>query len=149
MLTSHEIRQLSNKDQIRLALFCANQVRSNWGYLRQLVAAFETIELWLEDKATYEECQTNIMIAAQFWDQGRADEVNAAPYHAINSVLTGENTTPDYVIFAATATVKSADTRFSYEERNAIVQQQIDYYTQLRYVDEILEKIILKGDIYE
>jgi hypothetical protein len=147
MLTSHQIRQLSNKDQIRLALFCANQVRSKWGYLRELVRAFETIELWLEDKATYEECQTDIMIAAQFWDQGRADEVNPAPYHAINSVLAGENTTSGYVIFAAASATKSVDTRFGYEERNVMVQQQIDYYNELRYIDENFERIVLEGDI--
>jgi len=146
MLNSHEIKQLSHKDQVRFALFCANQVRSRWAYLRELVIAFEVIEEWLDNKVTYEQCQIVIEQAIQFWNEGRADEVNQAPYHAINCVTSHEKSSAGYALFAASAATNSVDTRFSIEGRNVIIQQQIDYYTELRYIDDIFEKTVLSGN---
>lgn len=146
-INSHELSKLSHKDQVRFAMFCANQVRPKWVYLKELVTAFETVEMWLNNEITYKECQIIIQEAVDFWNEGRVDEVNQAPYHALNCVTSHEKASAGYAVYASGAVYNSIDARFSYEERNVIVQQQIDYYTELRYVDEILEKIILKGDI--
>ena len=58
LITKADLKLLSHKDQVRFAIFCVKQVEGQWKAIPACVKATATVELWLEGKATAEECRS-------------------------------------------------------------------------------------------
>ena len=63
IVSEKELKLLSHKDIVRFALFCAEQVKDNWKDIPECVRAIETVERWLEGKASAEECRNTAYAA--------------------------------------------------------------------------------------
>ena len=57
IVTQKMLQKLNHKDQVRFALHCADQVKDKWKDIPEAVTAVAVTELWLEGKATSEECK--------------------------------------------------------------------------------------------
>ena len=89
-ITTSELEKLSHRDQVRFALFCANQV-IHLTDIKEGKVAIEVTERWLEGKATKEECKTATYAYAAY-------TANAATYA----------NTATYATYAATLAVNAA-----------------------------------------
>jgi hypothetical protein len=156
MATNKEINEkllceLSHKDQIRFALFCANQTREFWYDSKIYENTYKLIELWLEGKATVQECL----------DAGNACYNECNLYG--NRTLTGDFIYAGRALLYAAQAVEETyyiDTHIKLVSSNAVMafsfgfkhtadtnkaeQDQLDYYNELRYINENFEKIVLK-----
>ena len=125
------LSKLSHKDQVRFALFCDYQVKNEWEKSIKVKKAIELVELWLEDKATTEDCEVFL---------GRERNMDQYPYSI--STLTSYHLSAEYARGASDYVLAA----FVYDyKRKDIIKAQRKYLNELLYVDDILEKIILKG----
>jgi hypothetical protein len=158
MATNKEINEellyeLSHKDKIRFALFCANQTREFWYGSNVYENTYKLIELWLEGKAAVQECL----------DAGNAcyDECNM---HSNARTLTNDFIYAGRALLYAAQAIHETyyvDTQIKLVSSNAVIalfsgfkhigdvdkakQDQLNYYNELRYLDDIFEKIALNG----
>jgi hypothetical protein len=152
-ITEELLNELSHKDQVRFALFCANQTREFWYDSHVYENTYRLIELWLEGKATikecinasnacYEECYSysncNKTLTNDFIYAGRAllyaaQSVNETHYTNTHIKLVSGNT-----IIAFSFSFKHIADTYKAE------QDQLNYYNELRYMDENFERIVLK-----
>jgi hypothetical protein len=158
MATNKEINEellceLSHKDQIRFALFCANQTREFWYGSNVYENTYKLIELWLEGKATVQECLDagnacydecnlygNKTLTNDFIYAGRALLYAAQAVHETYYIDTHIRLVSSNAIMAFTF-----GQNYYYADTNKVEQDQLNYYNELRYMDENFEKIILKG----
>jgi hypothetical protein len=152
-ITEEKLQELSNKDQIRFALFCANQVIGVWSCEPDFVNAIKLVELWLEDKATVEECADAARITNNIINRllDKRDKGFHVSDYYLNSLLAA-----DYTIYATSnfenlgiiLRASRSCANAAYYASNAspiLIKYQIDYYNELRFVDENFERIVLEG----
>jgi len=123
-VSEEELLLLSHKDCVRFAVFCAEQVRDSWENIPECVAAIETVERWLEGKATEEECwkAANAARAAHY--------ANTAYYAA-------------YAVAYAAAYAAHTGANAAYARNPHLIEAQWEYYNELLYFDDIAEKLLL------
>ena len=130
-ITDDNINKLPRKDRVRFALFCAKQVI----HLAKEPEAHECIrvtELWLEGKASAEDCRravdaTHVYYDTTYADDAAAHAAHAAYYATYYEGATAATQTANYAIGADT-TIKSKLEQYLYE---------------FIHIDEIVEQILL------
>jgi hypothetical protein len=133
IVSKEELQKLSHKDQVRFALFCANQIKNKWESNSACIKAINTVKLWLDNKATAEECRA----ATRNAHAVAAVSTNAAAFAAYATVSAN---------YADTVAYAAADTAaYAAADATDMRRQQREYYNDLRYVNENFEKIILES----
>jgi hypothetical protein len=141
-ITGEELSELSHKDQVRFALFCAYQLKDNWLRKDYCEKAINVVELWLEDKATTEDC---VRAISDFWP--RAHGVNTCVLYAIATTHSNQ-----YTSWVSTSDNASLASKFAIHltldliAKEFVIKDQRDYYIELRYIDEIFEDVVLEGN---
>jgi hypothetical protein len=120
------LKQLSHRDCVLFALFCAKQVKPT---LPEAIKAIEVTERWLEGKATREECRDAAYAANAV--------VNAAAYAAY-AAYAANAANAAYAAYAAAYATYATDA-------TALKEAQMEYLYELLYVDEIFEQKVLGG----
>ena len=143
-----ELNELSHKDQVRFALFCAYQVEYIWCNEPDFINAIKLAELWLENKATAEECKVACKI--------------------INDIVTNKNyldttiahgfLSADAAVYAVCCSLYSIGTFYNSSKaasnagifagyvNKTFLQKQRNYYNELRDIDENFQRIVLEGE---
>jgi hypothetical protein len=152
-LTEEKLSELSHKDQVRFALFCANQTRDFWYGSKIYENTYKLIELWLEGKATAEQCgdassacydecnsfsNSNKTLTNDFVYAGRT------LLYAANIVRETWHTIPQMKLVSNNAIMALALAWRDYADTAKAEQDQLNYYNELRYIDENFEKLVLK-----
>jgi hypothetical protein len=141
-ITGGELSELSHKDQVRFALFCAYQFKDKWLSKDYCEKAINVVELWLEDKATEWDC---VRAISDFWP--RAHGANTCVLYAIATTHSNQ-----YTSWVSTSDSASLASKFAIHlpldllTKKSIYQAQRDYYIELRYIDEIFEDVVLEGN---
>jgi len=155
--TSSELQKLSHKNQVRFALFCAKAV-SHLNPNHEIQLAIKTVELWLDNKATAEECKKAADAAYAYADAAYATDY--ASYAGAHAAYAGAAyADADAASYAAGAAAHAgcaahAARAASYAAaayagahaaaaKNKAIQAQREYYDSLLYINENFEKIIL------
>jgi hypothetical protein len=154
LITKEQLSELSHKDQVRFALFCAYQVKNEWEKEPTFIKAIELVEMWLENKATIKECydfarNTNNIInnLLELKDQSHFIEENfyysllVADYAIYAAGCEGNNST-----WANPARSAHNSGYYAYIVDTTLVYAQITYYNELRYIDENFQRIVLEGE---
>ena len=145
LLTRKELSLLPNHKQIRFAIFCANQVIHlvPTKHKEVCLKAINAAELYLEGKASKEECRVAANTAtayAAYYATAAANAANAA---------SAANAAADAVAYAATYAANAAASAAYYaaaaspKEKQNIIEAQWDLYDQLLDEDRIFEEIVL------
>ena len=145
-ITSKELRLLSHNFQVRFALFCANQVKEHWETIPQCVEAIRITELWLENKATSEECRIAYRAVDVTYTAANAAHAAAyAVYTAANAVSNGAAYATYTAAAAAAAAAHAAANAVSNADldKARIIKEQWDCYNQLLSFHEEFEKRVL------
>ena len=140
-ITSKELLLLSHNFQVKFALFCAYQIEKQWKKAPQSAEAIRATELWLEGKASSEECckAGRAASGAQSNNGGNANYAVAytafttyVPHHQDSNTYTAANAShaAAYAIDVAGVSAK-------------IIGEQWDYYNQLLSFHEEFEKVVL------
>jgi hypothetical protein len=143
LLTTKQLSELSHKDQVRFALFCAYQVKNEWEKSLNCINAIKATELWLENKVTSSECHN----AASTAFSNPNKNVYTAAYAAYAASADADaDVAATYTGYVASTAAYARATQPTYPDNKIkIIQDQIDYYNELRYIDENFEKIVLEG----
>jgi hypothetical protein len=140
LLTTEQLSELSHKDQVRFALFCAYQVKNEWEKSLNCVNAIKTTELWLENKVTSSECRSAASAAFSNPDK----DIYTAAYVAYAAATDADaDVAATYTGYVA-STVAYARATYA-TDKIKIIQAQIEYYNELKYINENFEKIVLEG----
>jgi hypothetical protein len=144
-ITSSELQKLSHKDQVRFALFCAKSV-SHLSSHHEIQLTIKTVELWLDNKATTEEC--NSAAYAAYAAAAYADVAYAAAVYAVHAAGYAAGYAGYAAAYAAAnAAVYAGDAvyaaGYAANDANDLRRQQREYYNELLYIDKIFEKIVL------
>jgi hypothetical protein len=140
-ITKEQLSELSHKDQVRFALFCAYQLKDQWVSPSGCMNALKVVEMWLEDKANIEECSKATKI---FWTYCHNEDMVvlyalAATHFCVYT---------SYVSISENAMLASkfviSHIAPSPNSTHFVIQEQRDYYNELRYIDNIFEDIVLK-----
>ena len=156
-LARSDIAKLPHRRQVMLALFCAKQVIHLATDERAKIAV-ETVERWLEGKASVEECRKAAAAADAAYAAGAAYAADAAYAAYAAGGAAGAAADAAYAAGAADAAYAAAAGAAAYatayagdaagkdkDARARILQQQWDYYDQLLNEDRYFEEIVL-GD---
>ena len=124
-ISTFDLHILKHEFQVRFALFCTYQVKDRWDKTPSCIEAVKIVELWLEGKASSEECRAAGL---------------AADYAASGVVVS-------FTAFAA-ANVSNAGAYIAnaadYAASNlAEILEQWDFYNELLHFDAIVEKALL------
>jgi hypothetical protein len=121
-VTYEEREKLSHKNVIRFYLFSVNQYKRLWKNSPKSVKAAELVQLWLDDKVTSDYCLS--------FAQG----------------LVGENMDEDILdmLYSVAEPHYYPYMNLSYDSEKFRVAQR-RYYNELVYIDDIFEKLVLKG----
>ena len=161
IVSEKELKLLSHKDIVRFALFCAEQVKDNWKDIPECVRAIETVERWLEGKASAEECRNTAYAA-----DAHAVYTASAAAHAAHAT----DAAAYYATYVATRAAYSANAAYAYAAAAAaayaahtdacatsdaydyaaygnphLIEAQREYYNELLHFDDIAEKLLLGG----
>jgi len=143
-VSEEELVLLSHKDMVRFALFCAEQVKEGWKGIPEYVAAVETAERWLKEKATEEECR--VATRAAYYANAATRAANAATraayaaYYAANAAYAASHGA------YANATSSAAYAAYYAAYANGkphLIEAQWEYYLELLHFDDIAEKLLL------
>ena len=158
IVSEKELKLLSHKDIVRFALFCAEQVKDNWKDIPECVRAIETVERWLEGKASAEECRNTAYAAdahAVYTASAAAHAAHAtdaAAYYATYvATRAAYSANAAYAYAASSAAAYAADYAAAYAADYAaygnphLIDAQREYYNELLYFDDIAEKLLLGG----
>ena len=140
-LTQSDLSKLSHTSQVYFTLFCAKQVAHLVKPEHKVVCdkALETAELWLDGKATAEECKTAAAIAAANAANAAYADAYAAAYAAANAATAAANAAyAAYAAADAAAYAAYADT-----DEQAIIKAQWVYYKELLAFETIIEDVLL------
>jgi len=151
LLTRKELSLLPNHKQVRFAIFCANQVIHlvPTEHMEVCLKAINAAELYLEGKASKEECgvAANIAyVAAYYAIYATYYAANAAASAAADAAYTTAAAYYAAANAAASAAYYAANAASTKEKQN-IIEAQWDLYDQLLNEDRIFEEIVLKGII--
>jgi len=149
ILTRRDIEKLSHHKQVLLACFCAEQVIHliKEEYRTECVKAVQTAYLFLEGKATQEECYAASNVAA---DVAAAAYTAATTVHAADAIAADAAAAAAYTVSdvgdatisavnAATNAVDAVDA----ESRSSTIEAQWNFYDQLLNTDKYFEEIVL------
>jgi hypothetical protein len=134
-ITVNNLKGLSHKDQVRFALFCANQVKDKWKHIPSSVEAIRLTELWLEGKATTDDCWFIAGVAGSDAFRLGANSAAASAAYTVDSI-------------APWANAHSAAISANYDisvDMAGIIQEQWGYFYELRDFDKIAEQILIGG----
>jgi hypothetical protein len=138
IVSHYELKELSYKDQVRFALFCAYQLKSRWINDYRCTYAIHLIELWLSDKITQKEIigVDDIISTISYTPNSFAHQVIA---YTLRTICFPDSSI-SYVQYVIMYTLQhGSDIDFAYEQRK--------YYNDLRYIDENFERIVLEGNV--
>lgn len=124
-VSEKELEELSYKDQARFSLFCCNYVKYQWKNNKESVEAIRLAELWLEDKIASNVC-------LEFANSLHYGIMHDGVHDLIYAIADGK----DFSVFT--------NMGFNSERFN---KAQRKYFNELRYVDDIFEKIVLEGNV--
>jgi hypothetical protein len=136
VIKQDKLQELSHKDIVRFALFCAYQVKNKWGKItgKANYEVIKQVELWLEDKVTGDDCrqiatklEADIIVQYVAWTTSYN---HVAGYSHVNA--------PAY--YASRASVIAISNLLN----DKVINEQVKYYNELRYVDDIFETIVLE-----
>jgi hypothetical protein len=135
-ITINNLKGLSHKDQVRFALFCAYQIKSKWENIPSSVEAIRLTELWLEGKATVEECCFIAGVAGTDAFMFNANIAASSAAYAVGSGAPWANAcdsaiSANYGIFL---------------DSISIIKEQWKYFYELRDFDKIAEQILLNNN---
>jgi hypothetical protein len=133
--TQKDLELLPHKFQVDFAIFCARQVEHLWDKYPACVRAIELAELFLEGKATSEECGVAANAAAYAAAAAAAYAANAAAAAAYAA------THAAYAAYATHAAYAAA-----YAASKELIPAQWEYYNNLLHFDSIAEEILLVGE---
>lgn len=155
-LTEKPLKELSHKDQVRFALFCANQVQEHWCKEPICVKAIELVELWLEDKATTIECYEHAMsmnnIINRLHDmRDKGCDTEERYYRSllvVDYAIYGAGSAANGGLWSNNAKIASNASYYAFTTTTdaALIHAQIAYYNELRYIDENFQRIVLEGE---
>ena len=113
---------LSHKDKVRVALFCAKQVKHLVAEKNREICnkAINIAELWLVDKATVEECREAANAAVYV--------ASAATYAAAYAASAAANAAANAAAYAATNAVYAVK---AFEDKERTKQEQMLYLKEL------------------
>ena len=153
-IEQQELRKLKYEHQVRFALFCAYQVKDKWAKSPECVSAIEMVELWLQGRASSEEC----MVVAVAAHEANAAIARTATYSSNAAYATVESAIAS-ARFAKTdglgggwagyAASSARDVVFytidgsSVKAIDEVIKEQWDYYHELLHCDAIAEKALL------
>ena len=118
------IAKLSHKDMVQFALFCAKQV-IHLIDIPEVHECIRVVELWLEGKASAEDCERAANAAAD------------AAWHAAGAARA--------VAYAAYAAYAAYYVAYHAARAGASKQEMMEYLYELVYINEIAEQVLLKG----
>jgi len=146
-VSSKSLGKLSDKDLVRFALFCADQIIQEYADIPEVIKCREVIYNWLEDKATVDECTKaydglvwRIDIHKHSFNSSSTPLIALA--HAISTIYYQYN--KDYAVDSYVAYIAEDVVRYSKYPTKTFKQQK-QYLNELLNLDSILEDIILKG----
>ena len=136
LITRQDLEKLNHHKQILFACFCAEQVIHLVAEADKPVClkAIQTAYLFLEDKATQEECRV-------------AAAANAAAYAAASAASAASASTAyaadaAYAAYAAYAAAYAAPNK---KDKAKLIEAQWAFYDQLLNGDKYFEEIVLEG----
>ena len=138
-----DLQKLPHNFQVRFALFCAKQVVDlvEPKYKQVCDNAILTVERWLDNKATAEECRAAAHAAAYT----AAYAANAAAYAA--NAAAHAATDAAYAANAAAHAAHAADAPYpavnASHNKEQTIKEQWDYYNELLNFDKNFEEIVL------
>jgi len=127
------LSELSHKNKVRFALFCAKQVKHLIDS-KEAIQAIDIVELFLEDKATTEECRkaANAIYAAAYdtaYTASAASAASAAAYTAAAyTAFAAASYAASSAAYAAYTTAASTST---ITNKDQLKQEQMDYLREL------------------
>jgi hypothetical protein len=133
------LNELSHKDIVRFALFCVNQVEHKWTARNydENTKVVKAVELWLKDEVVL----YDISLYAANTD--RIDSI--VQYLAWTTIIHNSKDKYDYINSPAYYASRVAEIAILNLPDSVVYLEQIDYYNELRYIDDILEKIVLES----
>ncbi len=136
-LTREEISKLPHRKQVMFALFCAEQVTHllNKDTKVSALKAIEVTKLWLEGKATLEECRAAAHAAC-----AAAYAADAAAYAAAYAADADAAAYAARAAYAADAAAYAADA--AAEDRDKLIKEQHNYYNALLNLDKYAEGLV-------
>ena len=163
-LQTTDLQKLPHNFQVRFALFCAKQVvdlvEPKYKHKQLCDNAILTVEKWLDNKATVEECRTaaDAAYAAYAAAHAVAFAVNAAyaaanaayaaytAAHAAYTACTAANAADAaahaaYTVYTAANAAHAAANASHNKEQT--IKEQWDYYNELLNFDKNFEEIVL------
>ena len=169
-MSQEDLSLLSHNFQVRFALFCAYQVKDKWDKIPECYKAIRVVSLWLEGKASSEECRAAAFAAdcnANCYGGHVAGYVAFAAVDAVHAANCYGSYVAGYVAFAAVDAVHAAmnagyavaftygtaysidtiaaDATYAFSAK--ILKEQWDFYYELLHFDEIVEKALLGEEI--
>jgi hypothetical protein len=154
IIGKRDLGKLNHKMQVCFALFCARQVEKHWKDIPECVEAIRVTELWLEGKATGEECRiaydlVHGVAELASDDDAHVDAAINAPANAADAVgsavlaaswdLDGDFACTS-AMFAAENTIYST---IGPTNKTKAIEEQWDYYHELLNFDKNFEKVVL------
>ena len=151
--SQQDLSKLPHTLQVYFALFCAKQVAHLVKPKHKVVVdkAIETVELWLDGKATVEECRAAaitayIATATAYATATATATAYAAAYAAYAAAYAAYAAA--YAAYAAAAyyaanAAANAANAAAYTDKQAIVEAQWEYYKELLAFDTIVEDVLL------
>lgn len=154
-ISQEDLSLLSHNFQVRFALFCAYQVKNKWDKIPECVKAIRVVSLWLEGKASSEECRSAavdldvLKFAADYnancYGGYIAGYVAFAAADAVHAVINA-----GYAVAFTYGTAYSTDTIAADATRafsTKILKDQWAFYNELLHFDEIVEKALLGEEV--
>jgi len=133
------LNELSHKNKVRFALFCVKQVKhliDDEDSKKVTMQTVNIIELFLEDKATAEECKkaddvANIVVYNAHASTGANTAAFAVLYNAIHAAAYTVHATSHATYAAYTVSHASYYTNANEPNKDQLKQEQMDYLREL------------------
>jgi len=140
-----DLNLLPHRFQVDFAIFCAFQVKDKWKHIPVACEAVRMAQLWLDGKATSEQCYAAYAVA--YAAHAAAYAAHAAAYAAYAAAYAAAA----YAAYAAAAAANAAAHAAAHAAAaNAAVKQkaidaQWEHYNYLLTFDDMVEQILLIG----
>ena len=124
------------------ALFCAEQCRDKWKHVPEAVRCIELTELWLDGRASSEECRV-----AAAYVVAHADYADYAAYAAAYATAHAVANAANAAAYAAAGANAAYRIINSSEDKDKTIKEQWECYDNLLHFDEIAEQMLLIGEV--
>ena len=145
-ITRQEVQKLSHNFQVRFALFCTYQVKDRWDKTPSCIEAVKIVELWLDGRASSEECRVAAHAADCAVGSVGGVVVSYTAFAAANVSNAGA-CAADYNAGACACTASAAAGGYAGTSKDKVIKEQWDFYNELLHFDEIVEKALLGEEI--